>query len=55
MTMKTQPVAEKVVQRGNFIVINVFLKKKKEKNQINNLNYHLKELEKEQSKVNRRK
>ena len=31
MTMKTQPVAEKVVQRGNFIVINVFLKKKKRK------------------------
>ena len=36
----------KVVLRGNFIVIRAFLKKQ-EKLQINNLTYHLKELEKE--------
>ena len=47
----------KAVLRGKFIVIQAFLKKK-EKSQINNLNYHLKELEKEEQtkpKVSRRK
>ena len=41
-----------------FIVIQAFLKGKREKFQINNLTYHLKELEKEEqrkSKVGRRK
>ena len=40
-----------------YIMIHVFLKKKKKKIQINNLTYHLKELEKEEQtkpKVNRR-
>ena len=48
--------AAKAVLRGKFTVIQAFLKKE-EKSQINNLTYHLKELEKEQTKpkVSRRK
>ena len=49
--------AEKVVLRGKFIAIQSHLNKQ-EKSQINNLNVHLKELEKEEQrkpKVNRRK
>ena len=38
--------AAKAVLRGKFIAIQAYLKKK-EKSQINNLNLHLKELEKE--------
>uniref|UniRef100_A0A8W4FGR7 Uncharacterized protein n=1 Tax=Sus scrofa TaxID=9823 RepID=A0A8W4FGR7_PIG len=48
--------ATKAVLRGKFIVIQAFLRK--EKSQINNLTYHLKELEKEEQtkpKVSRRK
>ena len=41
--------AAKAVLRGKFIAIQAFLKKQ-EKTQINNLTYHLKELEKEQTK-----
>ena len=47
----------KAVLRGRFIVIQVYLKKQ-EKNQINNLTLHLKQLEKEEMKnprVSRRK
>ena len=46
----------KAVLRGRFIVIQAFLKKQK-KSQLNNLTYHLKELEKEQTKpkLSRRK
>ena len=47
----------KAVLRGRFIVIQAYLKKQ-EKNQINNLTLHLKQLEKEEIKnprVNRRK
>ena len=47
----------KAVLRGKFIAIEAFLKKQ-EKSQVNNLTYHLKELEKEQQtepKVSRRK
>ena len=46
----------KVVLRGKFIAIQSYLKKQ-EKSQINNLNLHLKQLEKEQTKpkVSRRK
>ena len=40
---------QKIILRGKFIVIKAFLKKQ-DKSQINNLNYHLKELEKEQTK-----
>ena len=43
---KTSMMPTKTVLRGKFIVIQVFLKKE-EKSQINNLTYHLKELEKE--------
>ena len=49
--------ATKAVLRGIFIAIQSFLKKE-EKSQINNLTYHLKELEKEEQtkpKVSRRK
>ena len=49
--------AAKAVLRGKFIALQAFLKKQ-EKSQINNLTYHLKELEKEgqtKSKVNRKK
>ena len=51
--------ATKVVLRGKFIAIQAFLRKE-EKSQINNLTYHLKELEKEKQtkktpKVSRRK
>ena len=49
--------AAKAVLRGKFIAIQAFLKKQ-EKSQINNLTYHLKELEKEEqtkAKVSRRK
>ena len=47
--------AAKAVLRGKFTVIQAC--KKQEKSQINNLTYHLKELEKEQTKpkVSRRK
>ena len=41
--------AAKAVLRGNFIVIQAYLKKK-EASQINNLTLHLKQLEKEQKK-----
>ena len=47
----------KAVLKGRFIAIQVYLKKQ-EKNQINNLNLHLKQLEKEEVKkprVSRRK
>ena len=47
----------KAVLRGRFIAIQVYLKKQ-EKNQINNLSLHLKQLEKEEMKnprVSRRK
>ena len=47
----------KAVLRGRFIAIQAYLKKK-QKNQINNLTLHLKQLEKEEMKnpkVNRRK
>ena len=47
----------KVVLRGRFIAIQAYLRKQ-EKNQINNLTLHLKQLEKEEMKnpkVNRRK
>ena len=47
MTVKTQPYIAKTSLRGKFMVIQAFLKKQ-EKSQINNLTYHLKELEKEQ-------
>ena len=49
--------AAKAVLRGKFIAIKAYLKKQ-EKSQINNLNLHLKELEKEEQtkpKVSRRK
>ena len=51
MTMKTQPNEKsmgcsKSNLRGKFIAIQAFFKKQ-EKSQINNLTYHLKELEKE--------
>ena len=48
---------QKAGLRGKFIVIQAFLRKQ-EKSQINNLTYHLKELEKEEQakpKVSRRK
>ena len=41
--------AAKAVLRGMFIAIQSFLKKQ-EKSQINNLNLHLKQLEKEEQK-----
>ena len=47
----------KVVLRGRFIAIQAYLKKQ-ERNQINNLTLHLKQLEKEEiknSRVNREK
>ena len=52
MIMKTQQskiygMLQKAVVRRKFIVIQPFLRKK-EKSQINNLTYHLKELEKEE-------
>ena len=40
--------AAKAVLRGKFIATKAFLKKK-EKSQLNNLTYHLKEIEKEQT------
>ena len=49
--------AAKAVLRGKFIAIQAYLRKQ-EKSQINNLNLHLKELEKEEQtkpKVSRRK
>ena len=49
--------AAKAVLRGKFIAIQAYLKKQ-EKSQINNLTFHLKELEKEEQtkpKVSRRK
>ena len=52
--------AAKAVLRGKFIAIQAYLKKQ-EKSQINNLNLHLKHLEKEEeeqqqnSKISRRK
>ena len=56
MTCQNLWQAAKEVLRGNFIGIQVYLKKE-EKSQINNLNYQLKESEKEQTKpkVSRRK
>ena len=39
----------KAVLRGNFVEINAYIKKE-ESSQINNLTFHLKELEKEQTK-----
>ena len=41
--------AAKAVLRGNFIAVQSYLKKQ-EKSQINNLNLHLKQLEKEEQK-----
>ena len=49
--------SEKAVLRGRFIAIQAYLKKQ-ERNQINNLTLHLKQLEKEEiknSRVNREK
>ena len=46
MIMKTQPFKIYGMLQKKFIVIQVFLKK--EKSHINNLTYHLKELEKEE-------
>ena len=49
--------SKSAVQRGRFIAIQAYLKKQ-EKNQINNLTLHLKQLEKEEiknSRVSRRK
>ena len=49
--------AAKAVLRGKFITINAYIEKK-EISQINNLSFHLKELEKEEEtkpKINRRK
>ena len=49
--------AAKAVLRGKFIAIQAFMKKQG-KSQVNNLTYHLKELEKEEQtkpKVSRRK
>ena len=51
--MKTQPYKNlwdtaKAIHRGKFLVIQAFLKKEKKNPQINNLTYHLKELEKEE-------
>ena len=49
--------AAKAVLRGKFIIIQAFLRKQ-EKSQINNLTYHIKELEKEEQtkhKVSRSK
>ena len=57
MTTKTLWDAAKVVQRGTFIAIQCYLKKQ-EKHLIDNLNLHLKQLEKEEEKnrkINRRK
>ena len=60
MKMKTTPNlwdSVKAVLRGRFIAIQAYLKKQ-EKNQINNLTVHLKQLEKEEMKnrrVSRRK
>ena len=56
-TLQNLQDAAKAVLRGKFIAIQAFLKKQ-EKSQINNLTYHLKELENEEqtkSKVSRRK
>ena len=44
----------KMVLRGTFIAIQAYLKKQ-EKSQINNLTLHLKQLEKEETRVSRRK
>ena len=44
----------KAALRGKFIAIQAYLKKQ-EKSQINNLTLHLKQLEKEEMKVSRRK
>ena len=41
---------QETVLKGNFIVINAYTGKK-ERSQINNLTFHLKELEKEQAKA----
>ena len=59
MKMKTQNLWDsvKAVLRGRFIAIHAYLKKQ-EKNQINNLTLHLRQLEKEEmkkAKVSRRK
>ena len=47
----------KAILRGKFIAINAYIKKKRERSQVNNLTFYLKEQEKEkqpQSKVRRR-
>ena len=57
MTIQNIWYSVKAVLRGRFIAIQAYLKKQ-EKNQINNLTLHLKQLEKEEMKnpkVNRRK
>lgn len=56
-TLQNLWAAAKVVIRGKFIAIQIYFKKQ-EKSQINNLNLHLKKLEKEEQtkpKVSRRK
>lgn len=56
-TLQNLWAAAKVVIRGKFIAIQIYFKKQ-EKSQINNLNFHLKKLEKEEQtkpKVSRRK
>ena len=54
--MTTQNIwdAAKAVLRGKFIAIQSYLKKQ-EKHRIDNLTLHLKQLEKEEKKINRRK
>ena len=49
-TIQSLQDAARAVLRGNFIAIQVYLKKQ-EKSQINNLTLHLKELEKEEQKT----
>ena len=54
MTTKNLWNAAKAVLRGKFTAIQSYLKKQ-EKHRIDNLTLHLKQLEKEEKKINRRK
>ena len=54
MTTQNLQDAAKAVLRGKFIAIQSYLKKQ-EKHRIDNLTLHLKQLEKEEKKINRRK
>ena len=53
MTTQNLQDAAKAVLRGKFIAIQSYLKKQ-EKHRIDNLTLHLKQLEKEEKKINRR-